>query len=598
MLTRRQLLKVAALSSASPLFSGCWPFTRRPKSPCQVAPPNLGQPLTIDAHCHIFNGSDLDAKDFFDKVVLNEKGILGVVSHAIGAILQDLVWTGAPSGDDELAMLAKFAGCPSETQKSALIKQHHDERYTAGRNALLQTKALSAAPKSGTQKFSQPHTAAEAVTQDDVLAQMRDRLQSASRDEYKAARDTTFSAPHIAPKNVLAATATANVLTSIAAALDYVLENFQYRYGAVQDYLATYANPDRSIDLMLASMVDYDWWLSQGCSPPTNLGKQVAVMSKISVITRGQVHGFVPFDPLREVAFYAGEQPPNSCHNTPIKRSSLDLVQDAIQNQGCLGVKLYPPMGFAAYGNAGWPSSFWHQPWLPTWMASDNIPSSRDNRKLPIGQRLDDALASLYTWCCQNDVPVMAHSDASNGVIQEFKDLACPEYWGKVIGSDPWRNLRISFGHLGGFADQNPAPGSPPAQFIALMGQDSNAYADAAYFSEVLDESGSLKAEIIAQYKAAPVLPSRLMYGTDWNLLINFGQIKPYLADFISIFNDIDKATASHASQQFFGSNAAEWIGLKKGMPARKRVTDFYKKNGLNPDSTPPTWMQKLDSMP
>jgi len=263
-------------------------------------------------------------------------------------------------------------------------------------------------------------------------------------------------------------------------------------------------------------------------------------------------------------------------------------------------------MGFAAYGNSGIPFSFWDQEWLPKWMASDQIPSTRDNRRLPIGQRLDDALAALYTWCSQNEVPILAHSNASNGVVEEFKKLAGPDYWKEVLTPDRWPNLRVSFGHLGGFSNQNPVSGSNPEKFIALMGQDKhgpggNAYADSAYFSEVLDENGSLKTEMIAQYQAAPVLPSRLMYGTDWNLLINVGKIKPYLSNFISILNQVDTATGSHVSERFFGYNAAEWIGLKQGMPARKRLTDFYKNhknNNFDPDRTPPDWMQKLDSMP
>lgn len=598
--TRRQLLKAAIFSAASPLLSGCWPFTRRPSSPCHIAPPNLqGQPLTIDAHCHIFNGSDLEVKDFFDKVAWNEKGILGVVSEAIGAILQDLAWNNAPNGDKELALLAQFEACLNEPKRSALIKQHHDDQYTKGRDALLKTKALSTPPQN--RKFSQPPPATQAISRDDVLAQMRDRLQSSkTRDEYKAARDLVPPSP---PPSALPAIPATNASFSIAGALDYVMENFQYRYGAVQDYLATYGNTNgRNVDLMVACMVDFDWWLSKGCPPVTNLKKQIEVVSKISVVTRGQVHGFVPFDPLREVAFYAGKQPENSCHHAPVASSSLDLVKDAIQNQGCLGVKLYPPMGFAAFDNAGLPSNLWDRDWLPKWMLQP-VPSTRDNRQLPIGQRLDDALAALYSWCSQNEVPILAHSNASNGVIQDFKELAGPKYWASVLAADRWPNLRVSFGHLGGFSDQNPVAGSDPAKFIALMGQDKNgpgvnAYADAAYFSEVLDDNNSLKSEMIAEYQAAPVLPGRLMYGTDWNLLINVGKIKPYLANFISILQDVDAATGSHASERFFGYNAAEWIGLKQGMPARKRLTDFYKRNGWDSDRNPPDWMQKLDSMP
>src|SRR5258708_5784995 len=85
-LTRRVLLKGAALTAANSFLSGCW-LTKHPVSPCQIAPLSIqGKLLTIDAHCHVFNGSDLQVEDFFKRIVWNEKGVLGSVSAAVGAL--------------------------------------------------------------------------------------------------------------------------------------------------------------------------------------------------------------------------------------------------------------------------------------------------------------------------------------------------------------------------------------------------------------------------------------------------------------------------------------------------------------------------------
>jgi predicted TIM-barrel fold metal-dependent hydrolase len=196
----------------------------------------------------------------------------------------------------------------------------------------------------------------------------------------------------------------------------------------------------------------------------------------------------------------------------------------------------------------------------------------------------------------------MAHSNSSNGVIEDFKMLAGPKYWGAAL--DCWPNLRISFGHLGGFSDAGNTGQSNgnPSLFIGLMSErenkpGANAYADTGYFSEVLATDGSLKRRILDGYSKWSILPRRLIYGTDWNLLINVGDIKTYFSDFIAILSAADPETV-HASERFFGYNAVEWIGLRTGMPARKRLENFYQNNGIDFRRNPPIWMQKLDSAP
>ena len=42
--------------------------------------------------------------------------------------------------------------------------------------------------------------------------------------------------------------------------------------------------------------------------------------------------------------------------------------------------------------------------------------------------------------------------------------------------------------------------------------------------------------------------------------------------------------------------NEGEWIGLRKAMPARTRLENFYKKNSIDFGRFPPAWMMKVDS--
>src|ERR1700739_2910586 len=238
--SRRDLLKGILLSGAGSFLAGCRLFTRRPVPTNPAAPSPLSPLLTMDVHCHIFNGSDLEVKDFFHKVVWKEKGVLDVVSSAVGAILEELVWCGAPDGDDETSMLHPLERNPVEG-RVALIKRHHDERYRAARDALLRTKALSSVRRGPTQKLAGPRSATRNATRDNVLAEMRGRLQPKKRDGYTELRDRHYEAIRAAarrPENFSPANARSQ--SSAAGALDYLLENFQYRFGAMQDYLATY----------------------------------------------------------------------------------------------------------------------------------------------------------------------------------------------------------------------------------------------------------------------------------------------------------------------------------------------------------------------
>ena len=56
---------------------------------------------------------------------------------------------------------------------------------------------------------------------------------------------------------------------------------------------------------------------------------------------------------------------------------------------------------------------------------------------LDLGQRLDDVLAEFYCWCVDHDVPVMAHTSASNGTCPEFMKLAGSKYWALALEKCP-----------------------------------------------------------------------------------------------------------------------------------------------------------------
>jgi hypothetical protein len=580
---RRQLLSLLVAGSAG-LMSGCSLFARRGMQPICPTSPEVsfpGGPLIIDAHCHVFNGTDLQVKEFFSKVAVRQGGALGFGAQVLGSILQSLAWSSAPTGEAELRELRSLA----DALKFCTDKEHmvrvaalRQSAYTNARQQLQSAAARSLEYQPLYNKMNLSSTELDLL--DAKTAAKIDALRlieglPAEIDAYRAMREKQSLSPMVLKG------------PSVQGLIDFVIQNFQYRYVSVHDYLKTYNEKGtRVVDLMLPSMVDYDYWLAGGNGTPTTLSTQVEVMRQIAVMTGGRVHSFVPFDPLRQVAFELNRSPTDS-HS---------LVVAAVQSQGCIGVKLYPPMGFAAMGNKDLKkkdgSPFWARDWLPKWAGNADL-----------GQKLDDAMLRMLKWCETNEVPVMAHTNISNGVTDDFEELAGSKYWAAALDVTP--NLRVSFGHFG---DTSPVEDglSRARGFTALMSTasgvpGSRAFADAGYFVEVLKKQPELLTNLRLLYEDAvppgrAPLAARFMYGTDWEMTLTEGSIDAYLADFVNLFDELEGRQAirqqrmTNLSGRFFGGNAADWAGLRKGEKTRQRLDSFYAKHGV----PTPDWANKL----
>ena len=138
------------------------------------------------------------------------------------------------------------------------------------------------------------------------------------------------------------------------------------------------------------------------------------------------------------------------------------------------------------------------------------------------------------------------------------------------------------------FNDQEGTPGS-------------HAYGDSAYDAEILKD----EAFLLKRYKAAftaqgnDLLTSRLMFGTDWSLLMALGSINNYLDEFVDLFSKLDLpnqiSDGRSLAEHFFAWNAVDYIGLSIGQPARNRLEKFYGDNNIDIKANPPVWMVKID---
>ena len=382
----RTLYAVVCCWHCPEAFCRC-PAARASLSPCvpTTACSETGAPLTIDVHARVFNGSDLQIREFLARTALDDDSELKGVAQAVGSLLQTIAWNAAPDVREETKYIEHLLQARRQLCRQCSVAPSRRSRVP-GRLCAPSARAAgcSAADTRAARVaavLSPDRTSPGLGAAINALPETLDEFEQQSRGEVSV----LGSQPHL------------------KGYLQFVLHHFYHRHVNALDYLSTYSpGSKRKIDLLVPSMVDYDWWLALGRPTRTPLSEQVDLMSRISVLTGGRVHGFAPFCPFRELMTARGDSP----------GESMSLVQRAIQSGGFIGVKLYPPMGFAPLGNSA----------LDVWKGKPKLPAAAN--ETGFGLRLDTAMRRLFTWCRENDVPVMAHANHSNGPNEQFKSLA------------------------------------------------------------------------------------------------------------------------------------------------------------------------------
>lgn len=541
---------------------GCTTLTR-PLCPNDPSISDPASPLTIDVHAHVFNGSDLQIAEFLKQTTDNEEEseLFKFVRDMTGPLLQAIAWHSAPGAREERRALERYAeqlvGCNGSGSVRAAAADAFEDGYRRGRSELQRAaKGAIRAPE-----------IAAVLGPSEVGPGMAAAIEALpptyeAFNQQRSDRQTTLgSQPHL--------------LGYFA----FVFHHFNYRYVNTIDYLTTYGRGSaRKVDLLVPSMVDYDWWLARGNSTATKLDEQVDLMGRIAVLTGGRVHGFVPFCPFRETMTLGADG----------MGDSLRRVKRAVEQHGFIGVKLYPPMGFAAWDNAS----------LDVWKGKPTL--VRAASEPGFGGRLDAAMESLFAWCMASDVPIMAHANRSNGPYPDFRALAGCEYWQRALEKFP--GLRVSFGHFGD-TDLEDHEGTRTTSYLALMNDAAgsngeNVFADGAYFGGVLLNPVKVANVLVQLYARSPraVLKSRLMYGSDWTMILPLQNVESYLVEFAAVIARVEAALGpsrvreTSLTNAFFGLNAASFLGLQRGGKNRRRLEAFYERNRVDT----PDWMSKL----
>ncbi len=459
---------------------------------------NIG--INVDIHCHVFNAADIPIRGFVRHVALHD----GWMSPQLAAIATRLV-RGAPGFDSDKVRLDRMLGGGEERAPAAPvdIEAAFDAEVMQAVNELSEEE--------------------RALIQSELPPDEADRSPTEGTEGAEA--------------------------FSLAAPVRFVrwAKLFcQSRVDLVALYFKFFSG---EVDLAIPMLVD----LSSGLKDTalTTLEQQIELFELLSWASmlrlipgaeQLRIHPFVGFDPLRVLDLGYSSAP---------GRSTVQAVQDAVLIRSFVGVKVYPEMGWRAYGN--------------TAASAGTAERARE---------LDAILDDFFGWCAENEVPITAHCNHSNYSNSNFGDagFGAPDEWLHVLSAHP--TLRLNLGHFGGAHNDRKA--YTWAWTIAkAMADYDGLYADVGCHHA--DDAGlmSVHFDVLKQITEETRLGERLMFGTDWYMEANNPNPKAFLVQYKRRYKE---AFGENQTAKFMSGNALRFLGFAEGTTTRNgnRLRERY----------------------
>jgi predicted TIM-barrel fold metal-dependent hydrolase len=483
------------------------------------------QSIIIDAHCHTFNANDLPLKGFLTKVTLNaDEKILPNIIRPLANLLAEI----ADNAPD-------------------FIKE---------RNRL---DSLLSPPEAGIRAV-EDYALPEADEPDEEFAEklrgiMYQMENSADKDERELfvilEKEMGFSPGEA---GVRSAMDSAKSLWSsrgiISRYIKWIKLLTGYRYEITNRLINTYSSSGTTVNLFTPALIDYDRWVDD--QSKTSLPEQIQLMEKNIRYQRGRIHPYFPFDPWRESEEPEGEQ------------GSLYWLKEAVEKNGFIGAKLYPPMGYSALDNKN----------------HSKFPNNAPKPPEDFGRSLDRAMRSLFSYCQENDIPILTHCANSNETERCFGERAHPKYWAQAVSDGEFPKLRVCLGHYGGLDSLNESDGWAMQVGSLCNDPKKNVYADISHYSAILqnDKRNSTMDNLERMLERFPNAINRIIFGTDWIMLARVRNNQ----DFLKVFRDaFEERFGSENCRKFMGENAARFLGLSPGQKTRIRLDTFYHSRGI-----------------
>jgi len=323
------------------------------------------------------------------------------------------------------------------------------------------------------------------------------------------------------------------------------------------------------IQLYIPLMQDFEYWFKN--TPDNTIDDQILYLhSHITVPYGGLIHPFVAFDPARELAYRKGMANPDGVTEV---YGSLNLVKDAVERLGFIGVKVFNALGYKPFKNA---------------LTDDKRRKIALHKKKYVfkGEEYDEVLAEFYDYCLVNQVPITTHCnmDGTESYPDASFDFGHALLWRDVLGQQRWAKLRVNLGHFGWNKKQGHHGPRSWVQDICRMLEDyENLYTDVSHH-EVMSQTEDFKVackDLIAS-KGFEAIKKKLLYGVDWPVIKrspgfeNFKELYTAILEHGNLFDPGELA-------DFFGGNAVRFLGLDENGVARQRLRAFYEEESIDP---------------
>jgi len=514
-----------------------------------AAPGALAAPAVdpvSDAHLHLFNGSDLPVGKFLRYVYLPDQfpalpPWLDAVADAGVNVIKKLATTARQeagqhafaatlNGGSEVTperfgqVLGDYVAEGSRSPVAALNgpQAPFDPALAASYRALVQE--VSSGSLNFLQKFKiDPQTNLLNLQVDD---------RPALRQVFTLAAKAADQPPPAQLDQNLDLLNPLSLLTDAGRVVGWLYLMCKSRQSHIDKYLRDYRTGAAQPTLAINHLVDYDRWLDDRPSIDSSHLDQVSLLATLAKRNKPKLdlRTFAGFCPFKNVLEQTG---------SPGQPTTLMALQQAFSDGKIAGFKIYPPMGFQAYGNSVIPDSQFARPADPhdevvlrQWKAVNPGAAGKDL----LGPALDKALMDFYVWAGKNDVPLMAHGGPGNQAAPGFGQRANPKHWeaAQKALAKQGLGLRLNIGHLvhepNAFiaAVKNNKPYPPDVWSLDASirmlgaGKAGTVYGDLAFMPELIDNAG-LRKDFFAALKQvfSPVDPDlrHILYGTDWILM-------------------------------------------------------------------------------
>ena len=584
---------------------------------------DVGRPqIVVDAHCHVFNGKDVDIGSYATAMVRDElppplarlfEGYVKIFAAVLRAeappLIKDEYHTGEIQLIQELNAEINRCGLQRGSDRcrgrmESLIPHIFGARDIHERQAITQTLEWMINPVN--------------------LFRRSRKLTNSIEKALYANKDT--EAAHNYFTKATTPEAVRKALSRIQKEGPLFFVHF-INYRTVNAYeMWRQFNPRDgaiNIDLFTPASIDYDAWfnadnteLDEDSGPQCILSNgepNRQFMEQLAILFNGEMLPIISFCPRR--AAEATEQVPGQFAYRCEKIPPLKVVQQAITTGGHIGVKIYPPMGFRATRNAELDSF------------GNGCFEGVYKKYFPqgLGIAMDRELDKLYGYCETSRVPIMTHAVESHGSHPGYAKRSSPEFWlplfdealAKRCGlSRAYPNIQLSFAHLGGW---HPSAHSAlgrlfehrshiewPEQIVRLMRSKPHVFSDIGDIAEIGERgwgeafSKALHAWHDETPKDSPHRPcEKLIYGSDWFVMANADIFRQRLNSSVPedrlVGPSYLQRWADKLSKDFpehyrdiMGHNALRFFGLDKG-PALARVDGFLNRHELTP-----RWRKKL----